>query len=73
MSFAPRELARLLTRRPETSGMVVAVSDDAVRVATRTGAVTALIGSERLAVGDRVTLVDGRAVRARAATRSYPV
>ncbi|MBW7901276.1 MAG: hypothetical protein H3C26_07355 [Rhodocyclaceae bacterium] len=73
MSFALRELQGLIARRADTSGVVVAVLDGAVRVATRTGAVTVPAGAERLSVGDRVTLADGRALRAPVARASYPV
>ncbi len=73
MSFAPRVLADLLNRRPESAGVVVEVTVDTVRVATRTGAVTAVAASPRLAPGDSVTLTAGRAIRAPGAVARYPV
>lgn len=73
MSFAPRELASLLANNPAASGVVVEITGDAVRVATRSGAVPALAGTPRLAPGDRVMLIDGRAVLAPKAVASYPV
>ncbi|TRZ64063.1 MAG: hypothetical protein D4S02_11380 [Rhodocyclaceae bacterium] len=72
MSFALKELSRLLTTPDTTVGAVVAIDGVKVRVATTSGAMT-VHAVETVSVGDRVLIRNGLARRAPTARQSYPV
>lgn len=72
MSFALKELTRLLAPDASVLGSVVGLDSKVVRVATERGAVTART-LDTLAVGDRVLIKNGIATRAPVAHQSYPV
>lgn len=72
MTFALRELTRLLTQDQAVAGSVVAFEGALVRVATARGAVMART-LDTLAVGDRVLVRSGLATRAPVARHIYPV
>lgn len=72
MSFALKELTRLLAPDASVLGAVVGLEGTLVRVATERGAVTART-LDALAVGDRVLIKNGIATRAPVAHQSYPV
>ncbi|MBF0311315.1 MAG: hypothetical protein HQL56_17505 [Magnetococcales bacterium] len=56
------DLQRLLAGRQTTTGRVVALNGGMVRVVTAQGVVE-VVAETGLAVGDRVTVRDGRAVK----------
>ncbi|WP_127476527.1 hypothetical protein [Sulfurivermis fontis] len=72
MTFALKELSRLLTQDRATMGIVVAIKGSVVRIATERGAVTAK-ALDALAVGDRVRIDNGIAIKAPTAKRVLPV
>jgi hypothetical protein len=72
MSFPLKELARLLASDTALLGAVVAIEGAVIRVATERGAMTAR-SLDTLAVGDRVWVRNGIAMRAPVARQSYPV
>lgn len=72
MTFALKELTRLLATATTTVGAVVSVEGAEVRVATARGAVLART-LETLKTGDRVLLKNGIASRAPVASKIFPV
>lgn len=72
MSFALKELTRLLTADAPTIGAVITVEAGLVRVATERGAVTTRT-LDVLAIGDRVLIKNGMASKAPIARQTYPV
>ncbi len=72
MTFALKELARLLAPQETRLGVVVAQEGKQVRVASERG-VMAVQAVDTLAVGDRVLVRNGLATRAPRAGQSYPV
>lgn len=72
MSFALKELTRLLVPDASVIGSVVAIEGVLVRVATERGAVNART-VDVLAVGDRVLVKNGMAFRAPVARHVFPV
>lgn len=72
MTFALKELTRLLSPDALTVGSVVEVSAGLVRIATERGAVSAR-SIDVLAVGDRVVIRNGMATKSPIANRVFPV
>ena len=72
MSFALKELSRLLATDTPVVGAVVGISGAVVRVATERGAVTART-LDAVAVGDRVQIKSGIASKAPVAKQVFPV
>ncbi len=72
MSFALRELSKLLTADSTMLGVVVGVDTSVIRVATAKGAMTART-LETLVTGDRVLISQGLARKAPVAQRTFPV
>lgn len=72
MTFALKELTRLLSPEALTVGSVVEVSAGLVRIATERGAVSAM-SMDVLAVGDRVVIRNGMATKSPIANRVFPV
>lgn len=72
MTFALKELSRLLAQDQTVVGSVVGVDGAVVRVATERGAVMART-LDVLAVGDRVLIKNGLATRAPVAGQVFPV
>jgi hypothetical protein len=72
MSFALKELSRLLATDTPVVGAVVGIDGSAVRVATKRGAVTART-LDAVAVGDRVQIKNGIATKAPVAKQVFPV
>ena len=72
MSFALKELSRLLATDTSVVGAVVGVNGAVVRVATERGGVTART-LDVVAVGDRVQIKNGIATKAPVAKQVFPV
>ncbi|MDP2432001.1 MAG: hypothetical protein Q8O33_08220 [Pseudomonadota bacterium] len=72
MTFALKELTRLLAQDQAVVGSVVAVEGALVRVATERGAVLARV-LDAIAAGDRVLIRNGLATKAPVARHIYPV
>ena len=72
MSFALKELTRLLAPDQTVVGAVVGIDGAVVRVATERGAVTART-LDAVAVGDRVQIKNGIATKAPVAKQVFPV
>lgn len=72
MSFALKELSRLLATERPLVGSVVAVEANVVRIATERGAITAR-ALDTLTVGDRAQVQNGIAARAPIARQAFPV
>lgn len=72
MTFALKELTRLLVPGNGVVGSVVALEGALVRVATERGAVTART-LDALRVGDRVLTQNGMATQAPVARHIFPV
>lgn len=72
MSFALKELTRLLAPEQTVVGAVVGIDGVVVRVATERGAVTART-LDALAIGDRVQIKNGIATKAPVARQVFPV
>ena len=72
MSFALKELSRLLAPEQTVIGVVVGIDGSVVRVATERGAVTART-LDALVVGDRVQIKNGIATKAPVAKQVFPV
>ena len=72
MSFALKELSRLLATDTPVVGAVVGIDGAVVRVATERGAVTAR-ALDAVAVGDRVQIKSGIASKAPVAKQVFPV
>lgn len=72
MSFALKELSRLLATDTPVVGAVVGIDGTVVRVATERGAATART-LDALAVGDRVQIKNGIATKAPVARQVFPV
>lgn len=72
MTFALKELSRLLTTDRPLLGTVVGINGAFVRIATERGAVTAR-ALDALAVGDRVHVQNGVATKAPVARQTFPV
>jgi len=72
MSFALKELTRLLLPTQTVVGAVVGIDGAVVRVATERGAVTART-LDALAIGDRVQIKNGIATKAPVAKLVFPV
>ena len=72
MSFALKELSRLLAPDAPVVGAVVGIDGAVVRVATERGAVTART-LDAVAVGDRVQIKSGIASKAPVAKQVFPV
>lgn len=72
MSFALRELSKLLTADSTVLGVVVSVDTSMIKVATLKGAMTART-LETLNTGDRVLISQGLARKAPVAQRTFPV
>jgi hypothetical protein len=72
MSYPLKELQRLLAQDSGSVGVVVGFNGVLVRLATEKGAVMART-LEVLALGDRVLLRQGVAMKAPAATEVFPV
>ena len=72
MSFALKELSRLLATDTPVVGAVVGVDGSMVRVATERGAVTART-LDAVNVGDRVQIKNGIATKAPVAKQVFPV
>ena len=72
MSFALKELSRLLATDAPAVGAVVGIDGAVVRVATERGAVTART-LDAVAVGDRVQIKSGIASKAPVAKQVFPV
>jgi len=72
MSFALRELSKLLTTDTTTLGVVVGVETAHIKVATAKGAMTVRT-LESLTVGDRVLISQGLARKAPVAQKTFPV
>lgn len=72
MSFALKELSRLLAGDTPLIGAVVGIDGAAVRVATERGAVTART-LDAVVIGDRVQIKNGIATKAPVAKQVFPV
>lgn len=72
MSFALRELSKLLTADSTMLGVVVSVEISMIKVATAKGAMT-VKSLETLIVGDRVLISQGLARKAPVAQQTFPV
>ena len=72
MSFALKELSRLLATDTPVVGAVVGIDGAVVRVATARGAVTART-LDVVVVGDRVQVKNGIATKAPVAKQVFPV
>lgn len=72
MSFALKELSRLLATDTPVVGAVVGIDGAVVRVATERGAVTART-LDVVTVGDRVQIKNGIATKAPVAKLVFPV
>lgn len=72
MSFALKELSRLLATDAPVVGAVVGIDGSFVRVATERGAVTART-LDAVAIGDRVQIKSGIATKAPVARQVFPV
>ena len=72
MSFALKELSRLLATDTPVVGAVVGIDGPVVRVATERGAVTART-LDAVAVGNRVQIKNGIATKAPVAKQVFPV
>ena len=72
MSYPLKELQRLLAQDSGSVGVVVGFNGALVRMATEKGAVMART-LEVLAIGDRVLIHQGVAMKAPAATQVFPV
>ena len=72
MSFALKELSRLLATDTPVVGAVVGIDGTVVRVATERGAVTART-LDSVTVGDRVQIKNGIATKAPVAKQVFPV
>lgn len=72
MSFALKELSRLLATDAPVVGAVVGIGGSFVRVATERGAVIART-LDVMAVGDRVQIKNGIATKAPVARQVFPV
>lgn len=72
MSFALKELSRLLATDTSVVGAVVGVNGAVVRVATERGAVTAST-LDAVVIGDRVQIKNGIATKASVAKQVFPV
>ena len=72
MSFALKELSRLLATDTSVVGAVVGIDGAVVRVATERGAVTART-LDVVTVGDRVQIKNGIASKAPVAKQVFPV
>ena len=72
MSFALKELSRLLAPEQTVIGVVVGIDGAVVRVATERGAVTART-LDVVTVGDRVQIKNGIASKAPVAKQVFPV
>lgn len=72
MSYPLKELARLLAQDSSGVGVVVGFNGTLVRLATEKGAVLART-LDVLAIGDRVLIRQGMAMKAPAATDVFPV
>ena len=72
MSFALKELSRLLATDTPVVGAVVGIDGTVVRVATERGAVTART-FDTVAIGDRVQIKNGIATKAPVAKQVFPV
>ena len=72
MSFALKELSRLLATDMPVVGAVVGIDGAVVRVATERGAVTART-LDVVTVGDRVQIKNGIASKAPVAKQVFPV
>lgn len=72
MTFALKELTRLLVQDATVVGSVVGIDGVLVRVATARGAVSART-VDALAVGDRVLIKNGMATKAPVARHVFPV
>ena len=72
MSFALKELSRLLATDTPVVGAVVGIDGAVVRVATERGDVTART-LDAVAVGDRVQIKSGIASKAPVAKQVFPV
>ena len=72
MSFALKELSRLLATDTPVVGAVVGIDGAVVSVATERGAVTART-LDAVAIGDRVQIKNGIATKAPGAKQVFPV
>ncbi len=72
MSFALKELSRLLAPEQTVVGAVLGIDGAVVRVATERGAVAART-LDAVAVGDRVQIKNGIATKAPVAKQVFPV
>ena len=72
MTFALKELKRLLLQDAPVVGAVIAIDGAQARVATERGAVIART-LDTLSVGDRVLIHNGMATRAPVARQIFPV
>lgn len=72
MTFALKELTRLLAQDSTVVGSVVGIEGALVRVATERGAAIART-LDALTVGDRVLIKNGMATRAPVARQIFPV
>ena len=72
MSYPLKELSRLLAQDSSSVGVVVGFNGVLVRLATEKGAVMART-LDVLAIGDRVLIKQGVAMKAPAATEVFPV
>lgn len=72
MTFALKELTRLLSPDATVIGSVVGIEGVLIRVATERGAVNART-VDALAVGDRVLIKNGMATKAPVARHVFPV
>ena len=72
MSFALRELSKLLTTDSTVLGVVVSIEPSEIKVATAKGAMTVRT-LETLIVGDRVLISQGLARKAPVAQQTFPV
>lgn len=72
MSFALKEITRLLAPEQTVVGAVVGIDGSVVRVATERGAVTART-LDAVAIGDRVQIKSGIATKAPVAKQVFPV
>ena len=72
MSFALKEISRLLATDAPVVGAVIGINGAVVRVATERGAITART-LDSVTVGDRVQIKNGIATRAPVAKQVFPV
>ena len=72
MSFALKELSRLLATDAPVVGAVIGINGAVVRVATERGAITART-LDSVTVGHRVQIKNGIATRAPVAKQVFPV